>query len=158
MNGGFPPTHWPKAGGGRISVEGSFASNDVTLLTDAALRGLGITALPMLLVGVLLKRGELTRVLPELIHAESRVAIVFPEREFMPPHRDRCRADQRAPMAAAAGARSSGTPPDSEQLVTGDHATGPSSRIRLLVRPRDVGGGDPLERQAITHGLLDDSP
>jgi DNA-binding transcriptional LysR family regulator len=85
MNGGFPPTHWPKAGGAKISVEGSFASNDVTLLTDAALRGLGITALPMLLVGVLLKRGDLTRVLPELIHAESRVAIVFPEREFMPP-------------------------------------------------------------------------
>jgi len=46
---------------------------------------LGITVLPTLLVGVLLKRGELVRVLPELIHAESRVAIVYPEREFLPP-------------------------------------------------------------------------
>jgi DNA-binding transcriptional LysR family regulator len=85
MNGGLPQTHWPKAGGGKISVEGSFVSNDITLLMDAALRGLGITVLPTLLVGALLKRGDLVRVLPELIHAESRVAVVYPEKEFLPP-------------------------------------------------------------------------
>ena len=85
MNGGLPQTHWPKAGGGKISVVGSFASDDITLLMDAALRGLGITVLPTLLVGALLERGELVRVLPELIHAESRLAVVYPEKEFMPP-------------------------------------------------------------------------
>ena len=85
MPSGLPQTHWPKAGGGKISVEGSFVSNDITLLADAAVRGLGIAVLPALLVGPLLERGALVRVLPELIHAESRVAVVYQERELLPP-------------------------------------------------------------------------
>ena len=68
-----------------MSVEGSLVSNDVTLLADAAVRGLGIAVLPALLVGALLERGALVRVLPELIHAESRVAVVYQERELLPP-------------------------------------------------------------------------
>src|SRR6266851_791113 len=82
---GLPQTHWPKAGGGKISVEGSFVSNDITLLIDAAVRGLGIAVLPMLLVGVPLERGALVRILPELIHAESRVSVVYQEKELLPP-------------------------------------------------------------------------
>ena len=85
MLGGLPQTHWPKAGGGRISVQGSFVTNDITLLLDAAVRGLGIAVLPMLLIGVPLERGALVRVLPELIHGESRVAVVYQEKELMPP-------------------------------------------------------------------------
>jgi DNA-binding transcriptional LysR family regulator len=85
MPSGLPQTHWPKVGGGRISVEGSFVSNDITLLADAAVRGLGIAVLPALLVGPLLESGSLVRVLPELIHAESRVAVVYQERELLPP-------------------------------------------------------------------------
>src|SRR6266852_6363100 len=80
---GLPQTHWPKAGGGEISVEGSFVSNDITLLMDAAVRALGIAVLPTLLVGVPLERGALVRVLPELIHAESRVSVVYPEKELL---------------------------------------------------------------------------
>jgi DNA-binding transcriptional LysR family regulator len=83
--GALPQTHWPKAGGGKISVEGSFVSNDITLLMDAAVRGLGIAVLPMLVVGVQLQRGALVRVLPELIHADSRVSVVYQEKELMPP-------------------------------------------------------------------------
>jgi len=85
MRGELPQTYWPKAGGGKISVEGSFVSNDITLLMDAAVRGLGIALLPTLLVGALLERGALVRVLPELIHADTRVAVVYPEKELMPP-------------------------------------------------------------------------
>ncbi len=85
MRGGLPQTHWPKAGGGKISVEGSFVSNDITLLIDAAVRGLGIAVLPTSLVGVPLERGALVRVLPELIRAESRVSVVYQEKELMPP-------------------------------------------------------------------------
>jgi len=85
MPSGLAQTHWPKAGGGKISVEGSFVSNDITLLVDAAVGGLGIAVLPALLVGALLERGALVRVLPELIHAESRVAVVYQERELLPP-------------------------------------------------------------------------
>jgi DNA-binding transcriptional LysR family regulator len=85
MKDGVPQTHWPKAGGGKISVEASFVANDITLLLDAALRGLGIAVLPMLLVGPLLERGALVPVLPELIHAESRVTVVYQEKELLPP-------------------------------------------------------------------------
>jgi DNA-binding transcriptional LysR family regulator len=85
MRGGVPQTHWPKAGGGKISVEGSLVSNDITLLMDAALRGLGIAVLPALLIGTLLEHGALVRVLPKLIHAESRVAVVYQEKELLPP-------------------------------------------------------------------------
>jgi len=85
MRGGLPQTHWPKTGGGKISVEGSFISNDITLLLDAAVVGLGIAVLPTLFVGPLLERGTLVRVLPELIQADSRVAVVYPEKELMPP-------------------------------------------------------------------------
>jgi DNA-binding transcriptional LysR family regulator len=85
MRGGLPQTHWPKAGGGKISIEGSFVSNDITLLMDAAVRGLGIAVLPTLLIGVPLERGALVRVLPELIHAETRVAVVYQEKELLPP-------------------------------------------------------------------------
>ena len=36
-------------------------------------------------VGAPLERGALVRVLPELIHAEQRVAVVYQEKELMPP-------------------------------------------------------------------------
>ena len=85
MRGGLPQTHWPKAGGGKISIEGSFVTNDITLLMDAAVRGLGIAVLPTLLIGEPLERGALVRVLPELIHAETRVAVVYQEKELLPP-------------------------------------------------------------------------
>ncbi len=85
MRGGLPQTHWPKAGGGKISIEGSFVSNDITLLVDAAVRGLGIAVLPTLLIGGLLERDALVRVLPGVIHAETRVAVVYQEKELLPP-------------------------------------------------------------------------
>src|SRR5258706_6621745 len=75
MRGGLPQTHWPKAGGGKISIEGSFVTNDITLLVDAALRGLGIAVLPALLVGAPLENGELVRVLPAVIYAGSPLGV-----------------------------------------------------------------------------------
>jgi len=86
MRGGLlPQTHWPKAGGGKISVEGSFVANDITLLMDAAIRGLGIALLPTLLVELALESGALVRVLPDVIHADSRIAVVYQEKELLPP-------------------------------------------------------------------------
>ena len=82
---GLPQAYWPKAGGGKFSVEGSFVSNDIRLLMDAAVGGLGIAVLPALLVVMQLERGTLVRVLPELIHAESRLSVVYQEKELLPP-------------------------------------------------------------------------
>jgi DNA-binding transcriptional LysR family regulator len=82
---GQPQPHWPKAGGGKLSIEPALVANDITLLLDAALAGLGIALLPTMLVGPSLESGELVRVMPKLIHAETRVAIVYQEKELMSP-------------------------------------------------------------------------
>ncbi|HEY4184837.1 MAG TPA: LysR family transcriptional regulator [Polyangia bacterium] len=82
--GEVPQTYWPLAGGGQVHVTGAFFSNELTLLTDAAVMGLGIAMLPLMLAGPFLERGELTHVLPKTLGAESRIAVVHVEREFVP--------------------------------------------------------------------------
>jgi DNA-binding transcriptional LysR family regulator len=82
--GELPQSHWTVAGGGKLHVEGTFCSNDVLLLRDAALRGLGIAFLPLLLVYPSLESGALVHVLRGSLTAEVRIAVVYPEREFVP--------------------------------------------------------------------------
>jgi DNA-binding transcriptional LysR family regulator len=82
--GELPQTQWPSAGG-TFQVEGALFANDIQLLRDAALAGLGIAVLPLLSVGPHLERGELVHVLPDAIRGESHVAVVYQEREFLPP-------------------------------------------------------------------------
>jgi len=84
--GETPQTHWPFPGGGKLHVEGAFFTNEVPLLVDAALRGLGIAVLPLMAVYEHLQSGALVHVLDGAIGADSRVAVVFLEREFVPPH------------------------------------------------------------------------
>lgn len=82
--GELPQSTWP-AGRGVVRVRGVFSSNDLGLLRDAAVAGLGIALLPMLYIGDRIERGELTRVLPGIVETEDRIAIVYVERELMPP-------------------------------------------------------------------------
>jgi DNA-binding transcriptional LysR family regulator len=82
--GELPATHWP-AGRGRLHVEGAFFSNEVVLLHEAALRGLGIALLPRLIIEPHLATGELVPVLPGVVEQESHIAVVYAEREFVPP-------------------------------------------------------------------------
>lgn len=83
--GDLPQAHWPVKGGSKVRVQGNFVTNEITLLAEAAVRGLGIAFLPEVFVGPLLARGQLVQVLPGLIEAKSLTAIVYPEREFTPP-------------------------------------------------------------------------
>lgn len=98
--GELPEAYWPLARGGKLRVEGSFFSNDIVQLCDAAVRGLGIALLPMLLAGPLLESGELVRVLPGAVEADTQIALVYPERELVPPQ---VRAFIDAVVAWAAG-------------------------------------------------------
>lgn len=50
-----------------------------------AVGGRGIALLPMFFVQPQLDAGELVRVLPRLIDAKSQIAVVYAERELMPP-------------------------------------------------------------------------
>lgn len=82
--GELPQTHWP-IGGAQVHVEGMFFTNEIRLLADAAVRGLGIALLPRTLVEADLARGTLVQVLPSVLEQESRISIVYPERELVPP-------------------------------------------------------------------------
>jgi DNA-binding transcriptional LysR family regulator len=83
--GEVPQTHWPFPGGGKLHVEGAFFSNDVGQLAQAAVRGLGIALLPLVVVSDELRAGTLVRVLDGQLGAEAHIAVVYPEREFVPP-------------------------------------------------------------------------
>src|SRR5688572_15936455 len=55
--GELPQTHWPLVGGGKLRVEGFLVSNEIPLVIQAALEGLGIAVLPVLGVGPHLESG-----------------------------------------------------------------------------------------------------
>ena len=78
-------THWHTKNKGKLLVEGSFFSSDVSLLIEAAVSGMGIAMLPSLIIKPLLESGSLVRVLANILEGEAQVALVYPEREFVPP-------------------------------------------------------------------------
>jgi DNA-binding transcriptional LysR family regulator len=82
--GELPETHWTAAGR-KIQLEGTFFSNSPALLARAAERGLGIALVPSLAVQSLLERGRLVEVMPGVLRSEGRIALVYPERELVPP-------------------------------------------------------------------------
>jgi DNA-binding transcriptional LysR family regulator len=83
--GEVPESHWPLADGGSVSVEGTLFSNEPRMLLGAVLQHLGIALLPGLLVRAFVASGRLVHVLPDIVEARSMVAVVYPERELVPP-------------------------------------------------------------------------
>lgn len=78
--GELPQSHW-----GKQHVEGVLFSNDLLLLRDAAVRGLGIAYLPLMVVHADLDRGALMPVLLDALRGEATIAVVYAERQFVPP-------------------------------------------------------------------------
>jgi DNA-binding transcriptional LysR family regulator len=105
--GEVPQTHWPLADGGKVHVDGAFFSNDLGLQIGAALGGVDIAFLPLVPVRPLLENGQLVHILAGTLQIESRVAIVYPEREFVPPQ---VRAFVDAVVAWAPGELDKGFP------------------------------------------------
>ena len=83
--GELPETHWPLVLGGKLHVEGAFFANDIGLLRDAAVSAHGIALLPRGLVWSQLENGALVQVLAGVVGAEMQIALVYPERAFLPP-------------------------------------------------------------------------
>jgi DNA-binding transcriptional LysR family regulator len=82
--GELPQTHWP-IGGAMVHVEGVLFSNELHLLVSAAVRGLGIALIPSHVVQQALASGALVQVLKGIVDAETRVAVVYVERELILP-------------------------------------------------------------------------
>lgn len=78
-------SHWPVAGGGKLHVEGAFFSNDIGMLAAAATRGQGIAMLPLIAALPGLESGALVQVLPKVLKGESKLSVVYAEREFVAP-------------------------------------------------------------------------
>ncbi|MFO0549200.1 MAG: LysR family transcriptional regulator [Polyangiaceae bacterium] len=83
--GELPQSQWPTLSGGSVAIEAALASNDVLLLREAALSGLGIAMLPSLFVEGSIQAGKLVHVLEGKLGAAAAVSIVYPERQFIPP-------------------------------------------------------------------------
>lgn len=83
--GELPQTHWPLLNGGKVQVQGRIFSNDLAVLCEAALRGMGIAFLPAMMIEDDLERGDLVHILPDAIGTATRIALVYLEREFVPP-------------------------------------------------------------------------
>ena len=83
--GELPETHWPMVSGGKLHVDGAFFANDIALLCDAAVSGLGIALLPRSFVSPHLGSGALVQVLADVVGTEMQIALVYPERAFLPP-------------------------------------------------------------------------
>lgn len=83
--GESPQIHWPLLDGGQIHLEGAFFTNSIFLACDAARRGLGIALLPNSIVEAFIENGELVKVLPNVLGADGRVAVVYAERALQPP-------------------------------------------------------------------------
>jgi DNA-binding transcriptional LysR family regulator len=82
--GELPQLHWADSKGRAVHVEGRLASNDIGFLCQAAIDGLGIAYLPLMQVQPALASGALVRVLEGALEGESRMAIVYLERELLP--------------------------------------------------------------------------
>lgn len=83
--GEMPKTSWPLTNGKSVPVAGVFSSNDLLTLRTLALAGEGIAFLPVILVGPDLHSGALVAVLRGKVEERHRFALVYRERELMPP-------------------------------------------------------------------------
>lgn len=79
-----PQTHWRTRSGPAV-VAGNLVANEMSLLRHAAVGGLGIAFVPRILVEAELADGTLTPVLPGVLEMENRLAVVYAERELVPP-------------------------------------------------------------------------
>ena len=61
-----------------ISVHGVLCSNNGEVLRDAAIRGLGITLLPLFIVGQDLQQGKLQIILPDYHPPELSISLIYP--------------------------------------------------------------------------------
>lgn len=85
MKGEHPATEWPRLRGGTFRIEPILASNNLSVLCAAARAGHGIALLPMMVVQADLQAGHLRTVMSDRIGAETRLDVVYAEREFISP-------------------------------------------------------------------------
>lgn len=84
VRGEQPMAQWPLLDGGAVRITPRLSSNEMDLIVDAAVAGLGLTLLPRMRIEAELRSGALVPVLEEVVGARSTLAVVYPEREHLP--------------------------------------------------------------------------
>ncbi len=85
-----PNPRWPRLDGASAHVNGTLMTNHEGLRLEAARRGLGIAIVIDRTAKELFATGELVWVLPEVIGRRDSARLVYREREFLDPTRNRC--------------------------------------------------------------------
>ncbi len=80
----LPERAWPLLAGGSVPVSGRITADDPGLLGAAAVAGLGIACIPVVVVLQHLERGELVPVLPDTVGNKGSISIVYPARDHLP--------------------------------------------------------------------------
>ncbi len=76
---------WPLLNGGEIAVSGTLASNDLQLVRQGVLAGLGLALMPSFLIREDLAAERLEPVLEDSIGREAVISLVFAERRYQQP-------------------------------------------------------------------------
>lgn len=76
---------WPLRSGGTIAVDGRLAANDISLLRQACLDGLGCALIASAVVATDIEAGRLVPVLMDEIGTELPVSLVYTDREYIDP-------------------------------------------------------------------------
>ncbi len=69
---------WPLRAGGEVRVTPLLSSNDLDLVREAAIGGLGLAMLPLPVVATALLAGRLTPVLPGALGAPAKIYVLYP--------------------------------------------------------------------------------
>ncbi len=76
---------WPLRAGGTVSVRSTHATNDPWVLLQLAIRGLGLTILPVQVIAEAVQDGRLVPVLLHEVGIRSTLSLVFAERRLLEP-------------------------------------------------------------------------
>lgn len=82
--GAVPRKVWPSTAG-PVRIEPHLATNDMRFVAELVAQHRGIALLPAGFVRDGLDDGSLVPVLPGVLESEGRVAVVYPDREYLPP-------------------------------------------------------------------------
>ncbi len=80
-----PNAKWPLWSGGTVPVSGRLHANDVDLVREAAIEGLGFALIASAVVAGDVKEGRLVPVLLDEVGAELPVSLVYADREYIEP-------------------------------------------------------------------------
>lgn len=86
FSGGWTPSNeWPLLGGGTVTVSGRLSANEIDLIREAALDGLGLALVASAIVAEDVLAGRLIPILQDEVGAVLPVSLVYADREFVDP-------------------------------------------------------------------------